>query len=99
MESENKPQAINTARSQASRKDLATERIGGGQYFEDMYYVNLEQDLTMAQIFDYSLTPSHIIERLGQACHIHATTMGLSTLLCSPLRHCLNYCNNDRKAS
>ena len=77
---------------------MATERIGG-QYFEDVCYVNLEQDLTMAQIFDYSLTPSHIIEHLGQACHIHATTMGLPTFLCSPLKHCLNYCINDIKAS
>lgn len=36
----------------------------GGQYFEDVCYVNFEQDLTMAQIFDNSLKPSHIIEQL-----------------------------------
>lgn len=36
----------------------------GNQFFEDLCYINFEQDITMAKIFDSSLKPSRIIEQL-----------------------------------
>lgn len=36
----------------------------GNHFFEDLCYINFEQDITMAKIFDSSLKPSRIIEQL-----------------------------------